>query len=80
MLYKFLFGIDDSDVMQVKRWTELSLDDPHGPIGQDAQVKWNNWLHELIATRRATRKSHLPFGPFMIAGALAVILIPALSR
>jgi leader peptidase (prepilin peptidase)/N-methyltransferase len=34
----------------------------------------------LIAARRATRKSHLPFGPFMIAGALAVILIPALSR
>jgi leader peptidase (prepilin peptidase) / N-methyltransferase len=34
----------------------------------------------LIATRRATRKSHLPFGPFMLAGAFAVILIPALSR
>jgi len=34
----------------------------------------------LIATRRATRKSHLPFGPFMLAGALTVIVIPALSR
>jgi leader peptidase (prepilin peptidase) / N-methyltransferase len=34
----------------------------------------------LITTRRATRKSHLPFGPFMLAGALAVIVIPALSR
>ncbi len=34
----------------------------------------------LIVTRRATRKSHLPFGPFMLAGALAVILTPALSR
>jgi cytochrome P450 len=53
MLYKFLFGIDDSDVMRVKRWTELSLDDPHGPIGQDAQVKWNDWLYQLIESRRA---------------------------
>jgi leader peptidase (prepilin peptidase)/N-methyltransferase len=34
----------------------------------------------LIATGRATRKSHLPFGPFMLGGAFAVILIPALSR
>jgi leader peptidase (prepilin peptidase) / N-methyltransferase len=34
----------------------------------------------LIVTGRATRKSHLPFGPFMLAGALAVILIPALSQ
>jgi leader peptidase (prepilin peptidase)/N-methyltransferase len=34
----------------------------------------------LIAGRRASRKSHLPFGPFMLAGAFAVILIPALSR
>ena len=34
----------------------------------------------LIVARRATRKSHLPFGPFMLAGAFAVILIPALSR
>src|SRR6266496_4294823 len=33
-----------------------------------------------IATKRATRKSHLPFGPFMLAGALAVIVTPALSR
>jgi leader peptidase (prepilin peptidase)/N-methyltransferase len=32
----------------------------------------------LIAARRASRKSHLPFGPFMLAGAFAVILIPAL--
>jgi leader peptidase (prepilin peptidase)/N-methyltransferase len=34
----------------------------------------------LIAARRATRKTHIPFGPFMLAGALAVILSPALSR
>jgi leader peptidase (prepilin peptidase) / N-methyltransferase len=34
----------------------------------------------LIAARRATRKSRLPFGPFMLASALAVIVIPALSR
>jgi len=34
----------------------------------------------LLATRRASRKSRLPFGPFMLAGAFAVILIPALSR
>jgi leader peptidase (prepilin peptidase)/N-methyltransferase len=27
----------------------------------------------LIITRRATRKSQIPFGPFMIAGALAVL-------
>ena len=34
----------------------------------------------LVAARRATRKSRLPFGPFMLAAALAVIVIPALSR
>jgi leader peptidase (prepilin peptidase)/N-methyltransferase len=34
----------------------------------------------LIAARRATRKSHIPFGPFLLAGALLVILVPALSR
>ena len=32
----------------------------------------------LIAAGRATRKSHLPFGPFMIASALAVIALGAL--
>lgn len=31
----------------------------------------------LIAARRATRKSQLPFGPFLLAGALAVILVRA---
>ena len=33
----------------------------------------------LIAARRATRKTHIPFGPFMLVAALAVLLIPALS-
>jgi len=33
----------------------------------------------LIATRRATRKTHIPFGPFMLAATLAVLLTPALS-
>jgi leader peptidase (prepilin peptidase)/N-methyltransferase len=31
----------------------------------------------LIAARRATRKSQIPFGPFMIAGAFAVLLAEA---
>jgi leader peptidase (prepilin peptidase)/N-methyltransferase len=34
----------------------------------------------LIATRRATRTSHIPFGPFLLAGTLLVILVPALSQ
>jgi len=29
----------------------------------------------LIATRRASRRSHLAFGPFLLAGALAAVLI-----
>jgi len=33
----------------------------------------------LIAVRRATRKTQIPFGPFMLAAALAVLLTPALS-
>jgi prepilin signal peptidase PulO-like enzyme (type II secretory pathway) len=33
----------------------------------------------LITARRATRKTHLPFGPFMLAATLAVVLTPALS-
>ena len=33
----------------------------------------------LIAARRANRKSALPFGPFMLAGAWIAILIPALT-
>jgi leader peptidase (prepilin peptidase) / N-methyltransferase len=32
----------------------------------------------LLAMRRASRKQQIPFGPFMIAGAFAVILISAL--
>lgn len=28
----------------------------------------------LLVLRRATRKQHVPFGPFMIAGAFAVVL------
>jgi leader peptidase (prepilin peptidase) / N-methyltransferase len=34
----------------------------------------------LIAAGQATRKSHIPFGPFMLAGALVMICFPALSR
>jgi leader peptidase (prepilin peptidase) / N-methyltransferase len=33
----------------------------------------------LIAVGKATRKSQIPFGPFMLAGALAVIAIGALA-
>jgi len=33
----------------------------------------------LIAVRRANRKTHIPFGPFMLAATLAVLLTPALS-
>jgi prepilin signal peptidase PulO-like enzyme (type II secretory pathway) len=33
----------------------------------------------LIVARRATRKSQIPFGPFMIAGALAVLLTAGLG-
>jgi len=56
MLYSFLFGIDDSDVMRVKTWTEQSLDDPFGPVGKAAQVNWNNWLHDLIRERRTAER------------------------
>jgi leader peptidase (prepilin peptidase)/N-methyltransferase len=31
----------------------------------------------LIATRRATRKTALPFGPFMLTGALLALLLAA---
>lgn len=33
----------------------------------------------MLAARRANRKSALPFGPFMLAGAWTAILIPALT-
>ena len=33
----------------------------------------------LIAARRATRKSQLPFGPFLLAGTLAAIALSGLS-
>ncbi len=33
----------------------------------------------LIAARKATRKSQIPFGPFMLAGALAVIVAAGLA-
>ena len=32
----------------------------------------------LIATRRASRKSRLPFGPYLLAGALTAILLSSL--
>ena len=34
----------------------------------------------MIAARRADRKTALPFGPFMLAGAWVAILVPALRR
>jgi leader peptidase (prepilin peptidase) / N-methyltransferase len=34
----------------------------------------------LLAARRATRKSQLPFGPFLLAGALAAILLSGLGQ
>jgi leader peptidase (prepilin peptidase) / N-methyltransferase len=35
----------------------------------------------LLLTRRATRQSHIPFGPFMVAGTVvAVLWAPALTR
>jgi prepilin signal peptidase PulO-like enzyme (type II secretory pathway) len=34
----------------------------------------------LIAAGRANRKTHIPFGPFMLAATLAAVLLtPALS-
>ena len=33
----------------------------------------------MIAARRADRKTALPFGPFMLVGAWAAILVPALG-
>jgi len=33
----------------------------------------------LIAAGRATRKSQLPFGPFMLASAIAVIALTGLA-
>lgn len=33
----------------------------------------------MLAARRANRKSALPFGPFMLAGAWTAILVPALT-
>ena len=32
----------------------------------------------LIAAKRATRRSHLAFGPFLLAGALAAVLLSGL--
>jgi leader peptidase (prepilin peptidase) / N-methyltransferase len=32
------------------------------------------WAVALLVTRRATRKQHIPFGPFMIVGAFGVLL------
>ena len=33
----------------------------------------------MILARRAGRKSALPFGPFMLAGAWVAILVPSLA-
>ncbi|MCX6497726.1 MAG: A24 family peptidase [Arthrobacter sp.] len=35
------------------------------------------WSVALLATRRGTLKSDIPFGPFMLAGAAAAMLLPA---
>ena len=35
------------------------------------------WSIALLATRRGTLKSAIPFGPFMLAGAAAAMLLPA---
>jgi prepilin signal peptidase PulO-like enzyme (type II secretory pathway) len=33
----------------------------------------------LLVTRRVTLKSHVPYGPFLIAGAVWAMLLPASS-
>jgi leader peptidase (prepilin peptidase)/N-methyltransferase len=35
------------------------------------------WSIALLAARRGTLKSAIPFGPFMLAGAAAAMLLPA---
>ena len=35
------------------------------------------WSLALLAARRGTLKSSIPFGPFMLAGAAAAMLLPA---
>ncbi|MGO4491799.1 prepilin peptidase [Arthrobacter sp. 2YAF22_2] len=35
------------------------------------------WSLALLVTRRGTMKSDIPFGPFMLAGAAAAMLLPA---
>lgn len=37
------------------------------------------WGLALIATRRGTLKSAIPFGPFMIGGAVLVLAVPSLG-
>ena len=49
----------------------------HDPLSVGIGAVLGLWSVALLVTRRGTLKSDIPFGPFMLAGAAAAMLLPA---
>ena len=52
MLYRFLLGIDDTEVEMVQEWTNLIMLNQVAPEAATAQKNWNAWVYELVQRRR----------------------------
>jgi cytochrome P450 len=56
MLYRFLLGLDDSEVARVQEWTFQTVFAPEAPETAEAQRRWNEWIHGIIESRRSSAK------------------------
>jgi cytochrome P450 len=52
MLYRFILGLDESEVKMVRGWTDAISFDPGGPEAVILQRKYNVWTDEMLERRR----------------------------
>jgi cytochrome P450 len=53
MLYRFLLGLDDTEVARVQEWTFQTVFAPEAAETAEAQRRWNEWVHEVVQKRRS---------------------------
>jgi cytochrome P450 len=53
MLYRLLFGIEDTDVPKVQEWLRVINYDPRNPKARDCEQALLGWIRRTLADRRA---------------------------
>src|SRR5262249_25327536 len=53
MLYRLLFGIEDTDVPKVQEWLRVINYDPRNPKARDCEQALLDWIRRVLAERRA---------------------------